>query len=270
MNHVAQPWVRKEVIGNATLYLGDSARILSHLQKVDAVITSPPYGYQRDYGKPIVDWDDLMCGVFGGINAGDACQILVNLGQIHRDGEVWPYWESWREFMRSEGWKFFGWYVWDKGFGTPGDWNGRLAPAHEFIFHFTKNPVRPAKFVKTKHTGPLHGTWSTKDGSKKTMSHAGREIQELKISDSVIRMPPHQVRGGPERDHPAVFPVELPEWLMMCWGGTVLDPFMGSGTTGVAAAGVGREFIGIEIHEPYFDIACERITNAQRQQRMFA
>jgi DNA modification methylase len=53
-------------------------------------------------------------------------------------------------------------------------------------------------------------------------------------------------------------------------GGAVIDPFMGSGTTGVACMQLGRKFIGIELHEPYFDIACERIENAQRQQRMFA
>ena len=50
----------------------------------------------------------------------------------------------------------------------------------------------------------------------------------------------------------------------------ILDPFMGSGTTGVACMNLGRKFIGIEIEPKYFDIACERIENAQRQQRMFA
>ena len=52
--------------------------------------------------------------------------------------------------------------------------------------------------------------------------------------------------------------------------GLILDPFMGSGTTGVACANLGRKFIGIEIEKKYFDIACERIDNAYRQQRMFA
>jgi DNA modification methylase len=51
---------------------------------------------------------------------------------------------------------------------------------------------------------------------------------------------------------------------------TILDPFMGSGTTGVACANLGRKFIGIEIEEKYFDIACERITAAQSQGRLFA
>ena len=50
---------------------------------------------------------------------------------------------------------------------------------------------------------------------------------------------------------------------------TILDPFMGSGTTGVAAMNLGRKFIGIEIEPKYFDIACRRIEDAQRQQRLF-
>lgn len=74
------------------------------------------------------------------------------------------------------------------------------------------------------------------------------------------------------REHPTQKPVPLLEWcIQLCpKADTVLDPFMGSGTTGVACAKLGRKFIGIEIHEPYFAIACERIENAQRQVRMFA
>ena len=60
-----------------------------------------------------------------------------------------------------------------------------------------------------------------------------------------------------------IVPVSIP-------GGTVLDPFMGSGTTGVACANLGRKFIGIEIERKYFDIACERIAAAYAQGRLFA
>ena len=56
----------------------------------------------------------------------------------------------------------------------------------------------------------------------------------------------------------------------MDWTDEVFDPFMGSGTTGVACVNLGRKFIGIEIEPKYFDIACERIDQAQRQMRMFA
>ena len=78
---------------------------------------------------------------------------------------------------------------------------------------------------------------------------------------------------GMDKDHPCQKPAELIEWcinwLKVPAMATVLDPFMGSGTTGVACANLGRKFIGIEIERKYFDIACERIENAQRQGRMF-
>jgi DNA modification methylase len=84
----------------------------------------------------------------------------------------------------------------------------------------------------------------------------------------VIRM-----RGVPadERKHPAEKPVDILELLLkkhpICK--TILDPFMGSGATGVACMNLGRKFIGIEIEPKYFDIACRRIEDAQRQARLF-
>jgi site-specific DNA-methyltransferase (adenine-specific) len=78
---------------------------------------------------------------------------------------------------------------------------------------------------------------------------------------------------NPERvGHPTQKPVALMTWCLSFLpnAGQILDPFMGSGTTGVACMNLGRKFIGIEIEPKYFDIACERIENAQRQQRMFA
>jgi len=70
--------------------------------------------------------------------------------------------------------------------------------------------------------------------------------------------------------HPTQKPIGLMEWCIKQAGDptSVLDPYMGSGTTGVACQRLGRKFIGIEIEERYFDIACERIENAQRQQRL--
>jgi site-specific DNA-methyltransferase (adenine-specific)/modification methylase len=69
--------------------------------------------------------------------------------------------------------------------------------------------------------------------------------------------------------HPTQKPLALMRWCAGFTEGLILDPFMGSGTTGVAAMQLGRKFIGIEIEPKYFDIACERIENAQRQQTLF-
>ena len=76
-----------------------------------------------------------------------------------------------------------------------------------------------------------------------------------------------------ETRHPCTKPIQWMNWsVAKCTtpGQTVIDPFMGSGTTGVACANLGRQFIGIEIERKYFDIACERITAAYAQGRLFA
>ena len=75
----------------------------------------------------------------------------------------------------------------------------------------------------------------------------------------------HLYDGGPLDGHPCPKPSELMMWLCgraADTGGTILDPFMGSGTTLVACAKLGRKFIGVEIHEPYFRIACRRVADA--------
>jgi site-specific DNA-methyltransferase (adenine-specific)/modification methylase len=78
-------------------------------------------------------------------------------------------------------------------------------------------------------------------------------------------------RGEP-RVHSTQKPIALMRWCIEQANipRLIADPYMGSGTTGVAAMQAGIDFIGVEIHKPYFDIACERIDNAQRQERMFA
>lgn len=74
-----------------------------------------------------------------------------------------------------------------------------------------------------------------------------------------------------EKHHPTEKPVRLMEWCLgFLKAETILDPFMGSGSTGVACAAAGRPFVGVELHEPYFDVACERIEAAQSQGRLFA
>ena len=86
-------------------------------------------------------------------------------------------------------------------------------------------------------------------------------------------MPFHSdIFNKPNDGHVCSFPVELPTKCIAPstnLGHTVLDPFMGSGTTGVACANLGRTFIGIEIERKYFDIACERIDREYSQGKLF-
>jgi len=77
--------------------------------------------------------------------------------------------------------------------------------------------------------------------------------------------------GGEVKEHPTQKPIQVMKWCLMHIqdAETILDPFMGSGTTGVAVVEEGRKFIGIELDQHYFDTACRRIEDAQRQQRLF-
>ena len=98
----------------------------------------------------------------------------------------------------------------------------------------------------------------------------GKGFEGVRDCGSVVRHPPVQSMAKNGRVHPTQKPVGLIRQLlqkMRC--GPVIDPFMGSGTTGVAAIQLGRKFIGIELDKDYFEIACARVTEAWNQPRLF-
>lgn len=258
------------LLGKHRLMCGDSTSIdavetLMDGKKADLCFTSPPYGQQRDYKNGgIADWDALMEGVFSIIPVKDDAQVLVNLGLIHRDCEWIPYWESWVEWMRSAEWRRFGWYVWDQGPGLPGDWNGRLAPSHEFIFHFNRVAERARK-TKEKLAATIqyndHGNgMRRKDGTMSGVSSPEASLQTHKVPDSVIRVMRHKARGI-ETEHPAVFPVNLASEIITAFsdaGDICYEPFTGSGSQILAADKNGRICYGMEMAPSYVDLSIRR------------
>ena len=210
----------KVIIGNATLYHGDCLEILPTLDKVDAVITDPPYG---------INW-----------------KPRVN----HRgDDQLW---------------------IDDKSF-DPGPWLS-VGKNHLFWgaqYFANKLPISEAWATWVKR--PIDVDFSNDSRSFATTEIAwtdwGKARFKCQVWDGGKRA------GKPENrefNHPSQKPIELMEWCLPKDSEIVLDPFMGSGTTGVACANLGRKFIGIEIEKKYFDIACERIEAAQSQGRLFA
>jgi DNA modification methylase len=225
---VGDLWV---IGGKHRLLVGDCtvaenvARLMAG-RTVGLCFTSPPYAQQRDYGaaakEKVQDWHALMCGAFACLPMADAGQVLVNLGLVHREGEWVPYWDGWIEWMREQGWRRFGWYVWDQGPGMPGDWAGRLAPSHEFVWHFNRNALKPTKTKECKHAGEVQSkrTFRNKDGSLDGFTHAGHAVQSHKIMDSVVRVTRKHGTDA-HGDHPAAFPVGLPSAFLECWPGDI-------------------------------------------------
>jgi DNA modification methylase len=262
-------------LGQHRLICGDAtnaAVVTSLLQgeRARLCFTSPPYGNQRDYTSGGVgDWDGLMRGVFANLPMTDDGQVLVNLGLIHRDNEFIPYWDAWLGWMRTQDWRRFAWYVWDQGPGMPGDWSGRFAPSFEFVFHFNRSSRKPNKIVPCKHAGQeshLRADGSStamrsKEGEVGGWTHAGQPTQDSRIPDSVIRVMRHKGKIGKDIDHPAVFPVALPEFVVQAFtdrGDLVFEPFGGSGTTMLAAERTGRVCRSVEIAPEYVDVAIRR------------
>jgi site-specific DNA-methyltransferase (adenine-specific)/modification methylase len=221
---------RVEQIGRATLYLGDCRDILPSIGKVDAVVTDPPYG---------------LAGSSGTINSERAKAVYSNdlPDTLNEVREV--YVPAVRAALALA----------KRGAVTPGTPHSFEYPKPNDIAAI----IQPASAGMSKWG---RATWQPvllygKD------PRAGLTIQPLTVT-----ITEHSDKLG----HPCPKPLATMMWMVnrtTLEGETVLDPFMGSGTTGAAAVAQGRNFIGIEIHEPYFNIACKRIEDAQRQGDFF-
>ena len=259
---MAEPWKRKEVIGDCTLYLGDCMGLLPSLSGVNAVITSPPYNQLGDrFGKPSGLWADKSGGL-GFFNAvkdrgypddreecdyqkwqnslfekiADVCVPGASLFYNHqlrwRDGVcLHPV-----QWFSPSGWNLRSEIIWDRAGGMM--FNARMfCRFDERILWFTK-------------PGAAH---------KWNQTHVGL--------GTIWRIPREQ-----NKKHPVAYPRKLPE---NCIGAAtdaddcVLDPFMGSGTTIVGCAKLGRKGIGIELDPDYFEIACKRVQEVVNNPPLF-
>lgn len=207
---------REEIIGDCRLILGDCRDVLPSIERVDAVITDPPYGI-GEHG-----------GGFRG-RKGQNIKVHENLGwdKSRPDPEIFRMILDVAPMQIIWGGNYFadllppskGWLYWQKLMG--GDFaDGELA-------------------------------WTSRDKALREFTKCPK---------------------GQGAEHPTQKPVSLMEWCIgfLPQAVNILDPFMGSGTTGVACVNLGLKFIGIEREPKYFDIACRRIEQAYSQPRLFA
>jgi DNA modification methylase len=188
---------------------------------------------------------------------GDCMEIMPALGKVDAVVTDPPYGISINKSNRLSVSRGFGGQTWDE---QPADMSWLVpmgVPAIVWGGNYFDLPAHRAPLVWDKN-------------------NAGRDFADFEMAwtnlDIVARrfvMRPMNMDGG--KLHPTQKPEELMKWCLsfLSEGITVMDPFMGSGSTGVACVKTGRSFIGIEQHEPYFDIAVERIRKAYAQPDMF-
>jgi site-specific DNA-methyltransferase (adenine-specific) len=229
--------MRVERIGNATLYLGDCLEILPALPKVDAIITDPPYS----------DNTHKMAKTNRGAGHGVS---LVTFAALTGDG----FDTVMTACLRASR----GWVVATCDYKHA----ARYYEAPEFVrlgAWVKPNPMpqisadRPGQGFETVlilHSGETPKRWNRGGGS------------------GVWQFPVHTSSEVPTQKPLGLASAFVSDFTQH--GETVCDPFMGSGTTGVACLTLGRNFVGIEANVGHFDIACRRIEDAQRQQPLIA
>lgn len=262
---------RVERIGNATLYLGDCLEILPTLGPVDAVVTSPPYDGIRAYGGQSMDTGATIPQLAARLDEGGV--IVWNVADQTVDGsETGTSFRQALAFMEA-GLRLHDTMIYCKEGVTFPDAN-RYHPASEFMFVFSRGAPKHFNGIKdwkNKWAGSaMHGTDRQPNGETTPIRGMGRPIPQFGLRRNwwIIANP----YNGDTDGHPAPMPYSMAADHIQTWttpGETILDPFMGSGTTGVACAKLGRKFIGIEIEPKYFDIACRRIEEAYRQPDFF-
>ena len=236
---------RKEIIGDATLYLGDCMEVMQTLDKVDAVVTDPPYDEEAHrFGRRTratfekAEMAELNFAKFPPENRLKLSEILkkLSIGWVISFCQI----ESiglWKEAHENAGLKYRRSCIWRKPDGMPQFSGDRPGMGYE-------------TFVCS---------WSGK--SKSIWNGGGKH--------GIYVYP----KGNAGANHQTEKPIALMQDIIFDFtqlAETILDPFMGSGTTGVACMNLGRKFIGIEIDEKYFEIACKRIKDAQKQGKLFA
>lgn len=245
---------------------GDCFEVMEQMPDkcVDLVVTSPPYDNLRDYEGYSFDQDD-----FDNIS-NELYRVTVDGGTvvwIVNDSVVLGS-ESGTSFRQALSFKEIGFclndtMIWEKDtFSFPD--NNRYRGVFEYMFILTKGKPKTVNLIEdrlNRYAGSsVHGTSRGKDGKTFQKSKSGKSfVKDVGVRFNVW----HQISEKNNLfDHPAPFPLRLAQDHIVSWSNEndiILDPFLGSGTTAVAAKQLGRKFIGIELSEKYCEIAKDRL-----------
>ena len=261
------------------IVLGDNREVLSSFpDKADLIITSPPYADARKNHYDSIEPDkykDWFITFHKGFyfSMKQEGSFILNIKDKVVDGVRNRFvWDTIQELTKL-GWYGIDDYIWHKTNPMPGYWPTRLSDGWEYIFHLAKS--KKPYFNRNAVMKPI-GEWvnlrlKNLNGNDKARHNSsnesgfGRDIskwlgKELVSPSNVLSF----ALVGKNKGHPAVFPVELPSFfikLLTPIGGWVIDPFSGSGTTGIAALSTGRNCILIENNRDYYEESISRITS---------
>jgi DNA modification methylase len=255
------------ILGNHRLLCGDStkpedvARLFGDAS-CEICFTSPPYADQREYnGGKNLSTEHLA--KFIRMAREKTKYFAVNLGYSRKDGEVNQYWDDYIKEARSCGLKLLSWNVWDKmECGSIGNQSAFFGICHEWIFIFGKEYKQINKTVETKWSGTVKTKKYGHRDSDGSLSYRDNSdpVSSKKKLETIIHQSPLKARNH-GIDHPAMFPVELPEKYLECMtdhGENIYEPFGGSGTTLIAAEKLGRNCLTMELDPVYCDVILER------------
>ena len=269
------------LIGPHRLLCGDcrDSAVVARLfegRRANVVVTSPPYATQREYDpasgfRPVrpedyLEWYQAVAANLASVLAPDGSYFL-NIKEHCEDGQrhlyvkklVIAHVEQW-------GWRFVDEFCWRKtDNGVPGGWNNRFKNAWEPIAHFCRE--QQIKFRPDAVSHPSEGCFDYSPDTPKSNSGSGllgehdERYQGLARPSNVLEAKSEASQGA----HSAPFPRALPEFFIKAFsdaGDVIFDPFLGSGTTMVAAALLERLGFGLEISPAYCDVIVHRMLNA--------
>ena len=254
------------------IFTGDNIEVLRREvqdNSVQVTVTSPPYDNLRKYNGFTWDFEAVARELYrvtkpGGVVVWVVADATVNGSETGT---------SFRQalYFKDCGFNLHDTMIWNKGaFSAVGALVTRYSPVFEYMFVLSKgtpSPFHPIKDRKNKHAGKKrHGSIRQADGTLRPMSNQGKLCTEFGQRFNVWDTPAEM--SNIKRGHPGIFPEALARDHIMSWsnqGDTVLDPFLGSGTTGKMAVQLGRVFIGIDISQEYTDMATKRIMDAEQR-----
>jgi DNA modification methylase len=264
------------------IILGDCEEILQEFPDncIDLIFTSPPYADQRTktYGgiKPdnYVEWFLPKTAEFRRVLKPSGTFIL-NIKERVVNGERHTYVIDLILKMREQGWLWTEEFMWHKKNSYPGKWPNRFRDNWERLIQFNKEKtfsmyqeavmVPIGNWAKDRLT-KLSETDKIRDESK-AGSGFGKNVSNWIGRDMVYPTNVlHMATETGNKNHSAVFPLDLPQWFIKLFtkhGDIVLDPFVGSGTTSLAAIKLGRHFVGIDINPKYVELSNQRLSESQ-------